>query len=407
MPSVGKHLNHSREASDVKQNQNKKKQTCGSGGKSEIRRKKLTKMRPWVDYQKVYQIPEDYQPPVGYEAMAASTQFPNLNSNEYRAKPVTYEKKVLPCIEILEKDTNNGYIVASNEISGRLWYGNIFGYKSFDDFRTGNIENSLFHIRTESTITQMKLLPGMRLLIAELNGNVQLYSLSNNMAPTSTSNKYCLFKIGECEHSANVFALDVMRANPSKVITGAADGTIKILDLSHDDIEVHTNRPYSHAENVSGISSAPTNEDLYVSCSHDRCILMWDERQPRPAMEIHANHDCNIRTIYWTAEDENKGLVMAGDAAGQILVFDVRKPKEILGKEQICDSWIHGFNFNKNRALIFTNSHRVDVFEVEGAKLKRIFQKETKGVTRSAAWTSHDAFNVVGWNDFIASYQLE
>lgn len=301
--------------------------------------------KDWVDYQVAYSTPENYKPPLTYNDAAVSTHYPNFNSFQSRLLPVSRERVCLPSYDILLHDSNDVFTVVTNDYVGRLWYGTIVAFRTFEDLAARR--DDAYLIEATSTITGAKLVDTNMLLFSEIDGSLSLYSLQCDRRPSDSSG-YAVFRIG-CkneDHDA-INALDIFRANPCRAITGWKNGTLKIFDLACGALQSTMTRRNAHMHNITGVSTSPTSADLYVTSSEDRCIMTWDERDPRPALAIFDNHIVNFSSVYWTTEEENKGLVVVGDSAGWVRIFDIRQPGVVLGSTRLNKNIVHGFHFKK------------------------------------------------------------
>lgn len=107
-----------------------------------------------VELREMYIIPESYQPPDMSE-LPTNTMYPNLNSSQYRHKTVDVDEiKLYRFCEIMEVNTMGTVVLATNNYNGRLWFGSIWGYRTFDDVLGPNKE--LFKLKLDATVTNIK-----------------------------------------------------------------------------------------------------------------------------------------------------------------------------------------------------------------------------------------------------------
>lgn len=106
-----------------------------------------------VDLRDMYETPEDYKPPLLSE-LPTNTYYPNLNSTEYRHKPVDWdETKLHSYFEILTENVNGTLVLATNSYVDRIWNGSIWGYHEMEN--VGVAEKEVFKLRLEAPVTNM------------------------------------------------------------------------------------------------------------------------------------------------------------------------------------------------------------------------------------------------------------
>lgn len=102
----------------------------------------------------MYATPESYQPP-NISELSTNSQYPNMNSMQYRYKPIDYTQPELhQFFEFLTVNAFDLVAVAANNYNGRVWCGSVFAYDSFDQF--GQTGKEVFSMRVEDSITSME-----------------------------------------------------------------------------------------------------------------------------------------------------------------------------------------------------------------------------------------------------------
>lgn len=106
-----------------------------------------------LELREMYSIPESYKPPE-ISQLSTNTQYPNLNSIEYRYKP--QDDTLVELHRFFEFLTVNAFgtiALATNNYNGRIWSASIFAYASFDD--VGKEGKELFKLRVQASITAL------------------------------------------------------------------------------------------------------------------------------------------------------------------------------------------------------------------------------------------------------------
>lgn len=106
-----------------------------------------------ANYIELFSKPNDYKPPEESE-LRTNTEYPNLNSKEYRKKPVIRTSQIQRFFEAFSINEEGDVILASNNIRGRIWDGCVWGFKQIDDL--GNHEKSCFVTHCDSPVTNLR-----------------------------------------------------------------------------------------------------------------------------------------------------------------------------------------------------------------------------------------------------------
>lgn len=111
-------------------------------------------MDNFVKLWDMYKKPSSYNPPPP-NALTNNSDFPNLNSLEYRVKKIeTTERKLKQFWEILEVDTLGQIVLVTNDYVARIWNGSFWGYENFDD--VGSETKAVYSKCCEHLITNFK-----------------------------------------------------------------------------------------------------------------------------------------------------------------------------------------------------------------------------------------------------------
>lgn len=108
-----------------------------------------------VDLAEMYKTPKYHQPP-DISGLTNDTMYPNMNSIEYRNKPLVNNPTPVKRYNFLERidiDENGMVAVAANTYTNRIWSGALWGYKNFDDTVTNK---NIFALDCKAPITNLK-----------------------------------------------------------------------------------------------------------------------------------------------------------------------------------------------------------------------------------------------------------
>lgn len=107
-----------------------------------------------ADYVQLYSVPATYQPPEDKD-LRDDTRYPNLNSRDYRKRRPDRTLKHNQFFETLDVNEEGLAVLATNDIRGRIWNGNIWGYENLADFSE---KSASFKLYCDSPVTKLKFL---------------------------------------------------------------------------------------------------------------------------------------------------------------------------------------------------------------------------------------------------------
>ncbi|XP_054157983.1 methylosome protein 50-like [Oppia nitens] len=124
-------------------------------------------------------------------------------------------------------------------------------------------------------------------------------------------------------HDNPITRLNVNRLE-SKIVSSGHDMTIIILDIETFVLTKCYN--FGHSATVWDIDFSPCDDNLVLSCSRDKNVLLWDLNKAKPSSRI-ATLTSDPTALCWSSKDIS--MVFIGTENGHIKQFDVRMP----GKE--------------------------------------------------------------------------
>lgn len=176
--------------------------------------------------------PADYSPPPDKE-LNGNSQFPNLNSVEYRHRPQDDTINLLPFYERLEANQDQTTILlVTNSYTNRLWNSTVLGFGRFAD--VGKRDSSLIQLTFDANVTGCGFIDRTMVLFTTANGTIQLWSTQSEIR---NKNGYNLYQVSKkSEHIGSITSFCAM--NSRKAITGAVDGCLKVNLRYHFRFEI-------------------------------------------------------------------------------------------------------------------------------------------------------------------------
>ncbi|XP_037806193.1 protein valois [Lucilia sericata] len=362
-------------------------------------------------YGEIYKTPDDYNPPEETN-LADNTHYPNLNSRDYAKRPLNHNVRMhdaWECISISTKcdDEKGNVAIATNKLSGRNWLGTLW---AFEKSQVKNEKNSLdmstpcYKLESPAIINCIEFVEPNILLLALNSGKLQVWSTQSEVR--SPKNPYCPFLIGEkCEHMKPITCLAGFKTNDYKAVTGSKDGALKIWDMGKADLFSQQSYRYAHTDSITGLTSSPTNDAIFTTCSLDKSCLLWDDRETRPAIALYSEHNVRFKTVNW-ALDPQDNCVYLGDESGNVLTIDTRKPKELLNKTQYFDRPIRKISPNGENLAIVADSNCV---KVSKSCSNEIFYENnySQNFIRDCAWLTSSELVTVGYEGKLRGHEIQ
>lgn len=349
-----------------------------------------------VNFSELFVPPNNYNPPA--EVLLGNSQFPNLNSIEFRNKKHNENAAKSPFYEMLTANLDQStFLLVSNSYTGRLWNSSIFGYANIDDI--DKLGKETLKISTDSHVTGIKFFKNQMILLTTSCGSIQLWSTQSQIRQNNET-CYLVSKIGE--HIGGIRAMDLLGKN--KAITASTDAFIKIWDIESCDLISKKTYSNAHGNIIKGLCSKPDSDRMFASCSDDRKLVIWDIRSSEAISAMWKNPRVENTTCSWQKIND-KELLFLGDIAGDVHVFDPRNLKDALDKHHLFDWPIFKFKKSQNAKLLCVLAQCSTIKVVSNsADMGLIYENSTaEDYVRDVCWLKNNGTNKqilysVGWN---------
>jgi ribosome assembly protein RRB1 len=128
-------------------------------------------------------------------------------------------------------------------------------------------------------------------------------------------------------HREEGFAVDWSRVVPGQLATGDCAGKIHVWQPGEAGSavrwQVEESGRADHKGSIEDIQWSPSEASVFISCSVDRSLKVWDVREPRRAMVTNANaHDTDINVVSWNPNVAY--LLGSGADDGSFKIWDLR-----------------------------------------------------------------------------------
>lgn len=356
------------------------------------------------DFFTKFQVPRDYMPPEIYEDQVICNQYPNINTTQYRQKPVKHETKIWPFYQCFARNSEGTIILGTNNYQSRIWNGSLYAFENVDEekpkFETKDVA---FKTSTETSVSVLKFINDTLFVVGESDGQLTLFSTKSEMREKD-QNKYCLFTVGrKNKHNASVNCIEIFKEGRQKAVSGDSDGCLLTWDLASADLTSIDTIRFAHSDAINGVATALDNDDCFVTASDDKRLLLWDMRDPRPCSALLEFHAFQLKAVEYLKENQ----VLVGDRAGIAYLIDTKMPKHIVMQQEIHNRAIHQFVVNGQHAIILSDSNRLQVKQFEGSKIISVLDVvEAPNYLRAATWINESEFYVAGWSSYVQKYKI-
>ncbi|XP_017081499.2 protein valois [Drosophila eugracilis] len=287
----------------------------------------------------LYRTPATHQPPPALE-LAGNLEYPNLNVEDLNARLENLSPRLHDCWDSIAINEHQHFALATNRREGRHWWGMFFGYAR-NQINRMTVDTAHFKLQAEHTVNIVRYAENNVLLVAL--GDTRLQAWSTYSKVTNPQEPYNLSLVGESfAHPTPISHLSVFKAEQRRAVSGSADGSLNVWDLSGADLASVYHSRSAHTDKLTALATPSSSSDKFVTCDRGGCARLWDVRAAAPSstcLYADQSHLLSFTAAVWAAPTELQGgnNIYLGDYDGKVHTLDIRVPKKLSETREYFD----------------------------------------------------------------------
>uniref|UniRef100_A0A8C5LW25 Methylosome protein WDR77 n=1 Tax=Leptobrachium leishanense TaxID=445787 RepID=A0A8C5LW25_9ANUR len=297
-------------------------------------------------------------------------------------------------IEACDYRRDGTLLLATSSLTGRTWGGSIWVFK---DPANAPVESCCScGVQTEAGVIDVAWVLEQGILVASDTGAVELWEILEN--ESLLVNKFTKY-----EHDDIVTTLSVF-TDGTQAVSGSKDLSVKIWDLSQ---KTALQSYKAHSEPITCVAACPGKDALFLSCSEDGRVLLWDTRNEKPAIRINLSASSLFPTsVTWHPSIDHN--FACGDENGNVFVGNLKTP-DSAQMLAVHSHAVTALQYSKHSSPLLASASEdcsVAVFDSSSTEIFR--DKSHRDFVSGVAWSPLDnsSFTSVGWDHKVLHHIL-
>ncbi|KAJ8031696.1 Methylosome protein 50 [Holothuria leucospilota] len=255
---------------------------------------------------------------------------------------MTADNNVIPpsmetYLESIQHNRDGSVILGASGLTGKTWAGSLWFYE--DPENAPDVDKCSAGVQTKAGITEVQWIDESRIAVGSDTGAIEVWQLINSRS--AFRNLFYLYEHNNIVHSISI------NSNRTRVVSGSADCLVKIWDLGQQ-VSISTFR--GHTAKVDCVACSPNELDVFLSCSQDGSILLWDTRMSFPARRLVRVTGASLPTcVTWKPGETH--VFASGDQIGNVMVQDTRAGVASASLSKAHNRSVHRVAFSSKNPL--------------------------------------------------------
>ncbi|XP_025790934.1 methylosome protein 50 isoform X3 [Puma concolor] len=155
----------------------------------------------------------------------------------------------------------------------------------------------------------------------------------------------------------------------------------------------------AHSGQVTCVAASPHKDSVFLSCSEDNRILLWDTRCPKPASQMGCTASGYLPTsLAWHPQQSE--VFVFGDESGTISLVDTKSARCALSSA-VHSQCVTGLVFSPHSSPFLASVSEDCSLAVLDSGLSEVFRSRAhRDFVRDATWSplNHSLLTTVGWD---------
>ncbi|XP_060069648.1 methylosome protein WDR77-like [Ylistrum balloti] len=213
-------------------------------------------------------------------------------------------------LDVIQCHEDGGILLGASNLTGRYWYGSIWYYQ--DPSCAPDVEKCKAGVQLEAGLSDALWLSSTKVLVGLDTGGLAVWELIDDFDTF-------MQQLSTVEHDDIVSSISIC-SDKQRAISGSHDRCVKVWDL---ETLASRNTYRAHGDLVNCVKCHPTESAIFLSCSQDGSIFLWDTRKPKPVSIVDKSPlQHSSKCVVWQPNSQHSFAV--GDETGQIVVKDTR-----------------------------------------------------------------------------------
>ncbi|KAF6076348.1 WD repeat domain 77 [Phyllostomus discolor] len=155
----------------------------------------------------------------------------------------------------------------------------------------------------------------------------------------------------------------------------------------------------AHSGQVTRVAASPHQDSVFLSCSEDSRILLWDTRCPKPASQMGCSASGHLPTaLAWHPQQSE--VFVFGDENGTVSLVDTKSAGCALSSA-VHSQCVTGLVFSPHSAPLLASVSEDCSLALLDSGLSAVFRSRAhRDFVRDVTWSplNHSLLTTVGWD---------